>query len=263
MDVGTGLAIFSAKELLLKMIGPTADYLGSELKAFTEKRLENLTRIVNSAKSLLGNKINDDGSISPRVLREIMDHGTMCSESISIEYYGGLLASSRTGISRDDRAVPVIEIIKSLSVYQIRTHYVIYQIIRKSFIDSPLKITAECSKFKVYIPFDIYMQSMNFEENESKEVITQHAMLGLSQKGLITPEFKVGPLQYLHNSENGLNKKIISNPGIVVAGTACGAEVFLFANGHSDCSINDFVSSSVILNDLSQIEIKDGYSKMF
>ena len=49
MDVGTGLAILGAgglaKDLLMELLGPTADYLGGEMRGYAEKGLNNLNNI--------------------------------------------------------------------------------------------------------------------------------------------------------------------------------------------------------------------------
>lgn len=37
MDIGTGLAIIGGKELIVKVAGPTADYIGNEAKILVEK----------------------------------------------------------------------------------------------------------------------------------------------------------------------------------------------------------------------------------
>ncbi len=42
------LAIFS-KDLLIKVLGPTADYLGDSIKSFTKKRVQNTKRIFKRA----------------------------------------------------------------------------------------------------------------------------------------------------------------------------------------------------------------------
>lgn len=49
MDVGTGLAIFGSKDIIHKLLGPTADYLGGGLQAFTEKRVQNIKKIFENA----------------------------------------------------------------------------------------------------------------------------------------------------------------------------------------------------------------------
>src|SRR6266496_693093 len=97
-----GTAIGSAK-IVEKLLGPTADYLGTGLRSWTEKRVENTRRIFTHAAKLLGDRLESPGSVPPKVLKGILDDGSFCDDELSAEYFGGVLASSRTGVSRDDR----------------------------------------------------------------------------------------------------------------------------------------------------------------
>ena len=53
MDLGTGLAILGSKELMVKILGPTADYVGNSLQFWTERGSKNVARIFTSAKEKL------------------------------------------------------------------------------------------------------------------------------------------------------------------------------------------------------------------
>lgn len=261
MDIGTGLAIFGGKDIFLKIAGPTADYLGDEILTFAKKRISNLNNIVHRAHKLLGEEIHKNGSVPPKVLKDIIDVGTMNSDPISVEYYGGLLAASRTGISRDDRTVPILDIVKSLSTYQIRTHYIIYKIIRTCFSDSGLKVTNNADKLKIFIPFDVYIAAMSFEVGENLDLVTSHSIFGLFQKGLISPGFRYGPIEFLHEGLTEIKRKTITSPGIIVAASTLGAETFMFANSQSNCAINDFISSAIIIDDSPEVTINAGALK--
>ena len=41
MDIGTGLAILGSRDIINKILGPTADYLGDWLLTFAKKKLKN------------------------------------------------------------------------------------------------------------------------------------------------------------------------------------------------------------------------------
>jgi hypothetical protein len=96
MDIG-------GKEIVLKILGPTADYLGEQLKGWTQKRLANISNVFKNAETKIGNKINEEGIVSPKVIRGVIDDASWCEEKLQIEYFGGVLASSRTTNTRDDR----------------------------------------------------------------------------------------------------------------------------------------------------------------
>lgn len=132
-EIGTGIAALAialgGKDFLTKILGPTADYIGEQAKLMVEKQVQNTNRIFQNANRILGPKLDEPGTVPPRVLKEILENGSFCDEELSAEYFGGILASSRSGISRDDRAMTMLDLIKSLSIYQIRTHYIFYQIV--------------------------------------------------------------------------------------------------------------------------------------
>jgi len=79
MDTNTGLAILGtaigSAKVVEKMLGPTADYLGGGLKNWTEKRVENVSRIFDHARTRLGSKIDCEGSVPPKVLKSICYQG--------------------------------------------------------------------------------------------------------------------------------------------------------------------------------------------
>ncbi len=107
IEIGAGLGILggsiASKELILKILGPTADYIGDGLRSWTEKRVENVKNIFDIAGEKLGNKIEEPGSVAPKVLRLVLNEGSFCDDELTKEYFGGVLASSRTPLARDDR----------------------------------------------------------------------------------------------------------------------------------------------------------------
>lgn len=259
MDIGTGLALFGAKDIFVKILGPTADYLGGELREFAQARINNLNKITEKAAKYLGDQINQPGSVPPRVIKEIIENGTLNNEELSAEYYGGILASSRSEVPRDDRSVPILDLIKSLSNYQIRTHYVIYQIIRKEFLNSGLSISSEANFFKIFIPIGIYHKAMNIEAHENLESILTHSLFGLSTKGLISHQFRYGSVSYLQQMV--IKPEVINCEGIIIQPTALGVEVFLWANGCPNVHINQIIDPATNISELPEIEIPPGYKK--
>ena len=118
MDPATGLTILGSAvggaKLVEKLLGPTADYVGTGLKNWAEKRVTNASRIFEKAAEKLGSRIDEPGAVPPRVLKEILDEGLYCDDELTAEYFGGVLASSRSSISRDDRAASYLKLTSSL-----------------------------------------------------------------------------------------------------------------------------------------------------
>jgi hypothetical protein len=129
--VAGGLALLASKDVLGKLLGPTADYLGAEIKNVVQRRLENLNRVFLRALKMLGPKVEEPGAVNPRVLKHVVEEGQFSQDEVHSAYLAGLLASSRTRDGKDDRAVPLLAALATLSRLQVRTHYLIYSSVRR------------------------------------------------------------------------------------------------------------------------------------
>lgn len=245
MDAGTGLtilgsAIGSAK-LLEKILGPTADYLGRGIENWTQKRIQNVGRIFSKACFKLNNKIDDEGSIPPKVLKAILDDGSFCEDELSAEYFGGVLAASRSNLSRDDRGVYILSCIKKLSSYQIRTHYIFYYTLKILFNGDVDTVTNSIgrSKYLTFIPMESYLNSMAVNQKELKmiDVLITHSLFGLKKEDLIET-FYFGDQATLKTKYNNAKAS-----GILFAPSALGVELFMWAHGAANMPIMSFFES--------------------
>jgi hypothetical protein len=265
-EIGTGITALAialgGKDFLAKILGPTADYIGEQAKLMVEKRVQNTSRIFQKAHRILGPKLDEPGTVPPRVLKEILENGSFCDEELSAEYFGGILASSRSGISRDDRAMTMLDLIKSLPNYQIRTHYIFYQIFRNEFLDSNVKISTEFNTLKIYIPARVYIESMNFEKEEDLSLITSHSIPGLASKDLISQEYLHGSIDFLKS--NLKNKAIDIDPdgGIIFGPTILGSQLFLWVNGHPNELENNLISRKIKIDILDDVKISPGFKRI-
>ncbi len=107
MDIGTGLALLGSAEILKKILGPTADYLGEGLKAFAEKRSKNISMIFSRAMKKIESENPESlrSPASPQLLATILDYGSCTEDELIHEYLSGLLVSSRKGSESDNRAL--------------------------------------------------------------------------------------------------------------------------------------------------------------
>src|SRR5258708_18135700 len=105
--VKIGAAAWASKEVAGKLLGPPFDYIGGEIRHFTEKCNVNITSIFARAKRKLGERLEESGAVSPRVLRHVIDEGAFCNEAIAAEYVAGVLAAARVEGGRDDQGVAV------------------------------------------------------------------------------------------------------------------------------------------------------------
>lgn len=230
--VGVGaIAAYLGKDGLQKLLGPTADYLGGELQEFTKKRIGNVGKIFRNAEEKLGENIDSPGHVPPKVLKTIINEGSYCEDEVAVEYFGGILASSRTELGRDDRGARIAKILDGMSTYQIRLHYIIYSLIKKVFFESGYRYNQDDrQKMRLFIPMNNYIASMQFDEKEIQQfgAILSHALFGLSNDDLIDG-FQYGPEESIkkHFSE-------ASSGGILVTPSAFGAELYLWGYGQGN-----------------------------
>ncbi len=248
--IGIGaIAAYLGKDGLSKLLGPTADYLGGELKAFTQKRIENVGKIFKHAENKLEDRINNYGTVSPKTLRIIINEGSYASDELALEYLGGILACSRTDIGRDDRGARIAKQIDNLSCYQLRSHYLIYSTISKicDINNESLNNSTGRRKCQILIPFNEYVDAMELSESEwENPQLLSHIFHGLSSDGFITESWGFGNIEYL--------QKYIFNPqlnfaddfiGIVCEPTISGAELFLWGFGQANSHLNDIFDKSM------------------
>lgn len=243
--VGAGLAIIGSKDLLNKILGPTADYLGEEVKSLVQKCNVNLDNIFKKAYKKLGSRIDDKGIVSSRVLKHIIDEGRFCEDELTAEYYGGILASSKTSEGRDDRGVSYLATLKDLSTYQIRFHYLFYFLIYNLFKGSSLNISLDKHRraMCIYIPDSVYIRAMEFSKDENPESILSHCANGLIKHGLLSNNnYWYGPLDHV-------KEKIpaATEAGMMFEPTPYGADLFLWAQGLSNRTHHEIVSSEIDL----------------
>lgn len=232
------IAAYLGKDGLEKLLGPTAEYLGEGLRDLAQKRIENIGRILRNAQRKLGTTVDQPGEVSPRVLRAVLNEGSYCDDELAAEYFGGVLASSRTELGRDDRGARTAKILDGLSTYQIRTHYLIYMTIKSLFSYSGLSLHGEDrSKMQIFMPAKGYMEAMDFNDSEAAQSgqIAAHVFFGLDSEALIEGRWQI--------SDKDSIRKLYpeaEEDGIVCQPSALGAELFLWAFGAAEHSL-DFI----------------------
>lgn len=214
--------------LIHKVLGPTAEYMGGELQMWTERRLRNLGRIFRNASDKLGDESPEQQSVSPRVLARIMDDGSYCEDEVMVEYMGGVLASSRSGTSRDDEGAAMAGQVTRLSTYAVRLHYILYSVARQLFAGSDVNPGSQTrlATLVAYTPWHVVYLAMNPSEDEDIQPIIVAAMWSLMGESL-TGTWELGGVDDL--SEHV--RKSVPGPGIVFAPTPNGVRLFMWAQG--------------------------------
>ena len=266
MDTGTGLTILGTalggKEVIVKILGPTAEYLGEGMRDFTKKRIETMGEIFSNASKKLGVKLDEEtGKVSPKVLKGIINEGSYCDDFLSVDYFGGVLASSRTGISRDDRGAYFNALVARLSAYQLRLHYIVYHTVKELYNGDETNVTLdhERSKLKVFIPIDTYINAMDFVELELNEIsnIINHSIIGLVKEGLIDGHFQFGNQEHIQKIFAEAN-----SAGMILQPSPLGIELFLWAYGKGQTQIHHFLKDNLSFHVDDNINLKGEKKKI-
>lgn len=132
-SIGTvgGLA-FAAK----KVLGPTLDKVGGDFATlYTKGRDLIVQKTFNKIEDP-----NDGQQANLRVAREVFWNGSFSDEAISAEYFGGILASSRSIDGKNDNDLYFVNIVKMLSSEELYLHYIIYNAFNKYFVDKKIRV---------------------------------------------------------------------------------------------------------------------------
>ncbi len=199
-----------------KLLGPTAEIIGEDLKQLYEKGKDRI--VTNAIKKT--KDIESVGQTNLRVSRDVFWNGSFTDEAICAEYFGGILASSRSVDGKDDTGVFYVDIIKSLSSGQLKAHYILYRTLNKMLLGDATKVNlnpgleTELQNIEIFIP-----QKMGLLEQLGNEDLGA-ILHGLHSKKLIG-DFETNN----HKLENG-----ISVPFIKYKPTALGIQLFSIAN---------------------------------
>ncbi|MEE8483353.1 MAG: hypothetical protein V3S46_02045 [Nitrospinota bacterium] len=265
VDPGTGIALggaaWGSKELVLKVLGPTADYLGEGLKGLTEKSANNIKNIFSAAERKVPDEMANKGQVPPKVLKGILFDGAFCDDSLAAEYFGGVLASSKSEVSRDDRGATINNLIAQLSTYQLRAHYIFYLAIKKIFDGQEINPgdANELNKCAIYISFTEFTKLMDFtkEENESGKPILIHILFGLHKESLIVPH-TWGHVDHINKI---YKNDAILEPGMIIKPASLGIELFLWAHGNGRYDNEFFLDKNFNPEPASKINLSSGFFK--
>lgn len=258
-----------SKDIIVKIFGPTADYIGEGLKNLAERRVENLNAILRRAHRKIGDQIEDKKQISPRILRQIWNETTFYEDPVQQEYVAGIISSSRDDTGVDDRGSRMLKIIESMSIYELRVHYAIYRAMihdyrditsiakqqRRDYIQSLISVNS--------IYDAVFSDLCSVEEFEG---VFTHGMYALDQDELIG-SFHFGnfdPYIKSQMQDKKLAEKISNNEvnigshALLASPTLQGAELFLWAHNAKDIqSIRLFSIPEDKLNEFSELSVPE------
>jgi hypothetical protein len=245
------------KELIGRVLGPTADFLGHELETFIKYRFKNLKQILEAADRKRRPGSNTSQGVHPRIARDALENGTLSSDALWADYFGGVLASSSSKDASDDRGAVYTALIGRLSRFDLRLHCVLYlgmQRLAASQLENshPTRIelgwAAESSWETIVKKLNInaspIFEAMNFsvEEVSSADQIIRESFACLARESLIANEYYVVSEKGYRTNEDTPSIWHVSGPSYVFSASDLGVNLFMWALGLGAFERNEFLS---------------------
>ncbi len=199
MDIVTaGTVAYIGKQLL----GKTFDVISSDIAGlYTSGK----NKIIQKATEKIKDK-NDGKSTNLRVTRDVFWNGSFTDEAICAEYFGGILASSRSDDGKDDSGIYYVDLMKSLSSKQLTLHYIIYYSLNKIFVSNPEKNKlsmgqeSQLQNEKLFLSLNELDNILNSDLGRDLHALYAKGLIGYFQTGNFTlknkqsvPNLEVAP----------------------------------------------------------------------
>ena len=241
VTVGTAAAGLLALDPVKKLLGPTADFLGAELAAYTRRRLSHAEKIIEIAAEHVVND-SSTASVSPRVLLAALDEGSKVESEIAQKYFGGVLASSRSENGEDDGAIIFTSILSTMSAAQIKLHCALYAALRLRWRGSKEQLGNEAGRTR--LTTNITFKELTDAFGPAFVVEFETGMFGLNRQGLI------GNFSYGSWMRHSSGK---ATPYLSFAPTVLGASLYLAANGHYSRMSTMILQEDLVFEDIVSI----------
>lgn len=242
-----GAAAYFTKPYLEKIFGPTCEYLGGEIKAIIEKRIKNLTNILEKTEQHIDEKKINGGFISPRIINEFINQGSFIEDELIQNYFAGVLASSKNP-NGDEGGLFYLDLIRKLSALDIKIHYVLYSALRKQYSSQKfsIKTTESRSDLIIYLPTSLFIGELGFSADTQLEIPKiLDGLTRLNSLGLFN-SFSIGSMEHIKQVY-----PLADSDGIVVLPSLLGAYLFLWAHGIGELDIDQILNPDLLIIRLS------------
>lgn len=175
-DTAIAAGLAATAYVAQKLFGKTLEEMGDDLnRAYKANRDKLLSKAAEKVKD------PDDGATpNLRVARDVLWNGAATDDEVCAEYFGGLLASSRSADGRDDSALIYVDCIKALSSKQLHLHYVIYSALQELLIQAGKSVNpgqgTEIGAQSVWIPH-ILLVEMGLRPDIDLNVLHRQGLL--------------------------------------------------------------------------------------
>lgn len=241
--VGAGAA---ALGLLYKVLGPSAQVFGDKLAFWTGEGLKHLENILQRALAKTPPESADKPTrVSYRIAKSLVVDAPFCDDEICAEYFGGILASSRTEGQRDDRGVSYLAQINRLSSHQLRCHYVLYRAAQELGVaywtrfEKPRPPTPAFA----YIPETGLISSMSLDglTKDQASTILRHSLFGLEREGFLGEHWSCTGIR---QSRLAISSSELIGRGLIFHPSPQGIELYQWGYGRGQSSVEDFLEKA-------------------
>ena len=106
-----------------KLFGTALATMGDDINKLYVKGRDKIVEIATQKV----NNPEDGKKVNLRAARDVLWNGAITEDEVCSEYFGGMLAASRSEDGKDDGVVHYVDTIKAMSARQLELHYVIYR----------------------------------------------------------------------------------------------------------------------------------------
>jgi hypothetical protein len=171
------VSAFPGEWAVQRLLGPTLDEVGADLRNVYEAARN---KLLNAALRKTPN-IEDGKRANIRVAHGVLTGGAFSDSEICAEYFGGILAASRTEDGHDDDAIQFVEVTKSLSSKQLHLHYVIYNSLNKLFVSKGAEVNVglgtELEQHRVCFSSVELAVGMNLKVDTDLNILHKHGLI--------------------------------------------------------------------------------------
>jgi hypothetical protein len=244
--IAGGALTFIIKPQIEKLLGPTVEYYGEELRDyFKKRRAQNCNNILEKSIKLLGSRLENIGSISTRIVGHLLTDGSFIENELMQEYYAGIIASSRTNDPIEDRALIFLKLLSEMSHYEIKSHYLFYSKIRDLNLNTRYNIfsSIESQMIKGYVSYNEFETFLGIKDWEyyDKKVLLSDIFFRFDKSALIE-NFIYGNIKRIRNIDPNTHEGDIS-----FSCSVFGVQFYLWAHGEGLRQASDFFDSNLQL----------------
>lgn len=186
-----------------KILGPTLDAIGDDLASCYKF---GINRILASAYRKIDN-VDDGKAANLRVTHDILRNGAFSTDGFVLEYFGGLLASSRSESGWRDDVTPFADVAKSLSSSQLKLHYNIYFSLEQLALRDPEIRRSSSSGSDAVKSKVLYMYYRDLDAAIHLNVLAHHGLIG-------SASFSIKKFSYPNDEEEQILVYMSGSPTI-------------------------------------------------